>query len=325
VTTHQAAGGKVHRGLAAVVRGVVWVLGALSLITLLDSFSVWLEALTFFRVQYAALLLLAAVIALIVRLPRVALAAMALSAVNVAVVVPTWLPRGDEPATGSGSSSVTFLVMNLQDGNTKHADVVRLIGETDPDLVGLVELTPVWEEALRAALDGFPYRRVIPERGAYGIGLYSELGFDQVAAERFPRDGPRSVVARFAVGEETLTLVLTHVRTPFAGDIHRRQFEALAEARDRLGQHLAICGDFNSVPWSSSFRHLASTGDLTSSHRGQWLEGSWPSWGPLLRVPIDNCLVSSGVTVLDGAYEGDVGSDHFPLLLELGISAEDAR
>jgi endonuclease/exonuclease/phosphatase (EEP) superfamily protein YafD len=258
------------------------------------------------------------VIALLVRRRRVALVALALAAVNLAVVAPTWFsPRGAESATGSGSLSL--LVLNLEDGNPRHADVARLIGETNPDVVGLLELTPVWAGGLAPALDRFPHRRVSPERGAYGIGLYSKLTFRQATLERFPRDGPVSVVARFDIGGDSFTLVLTHVHTPFAGDIHRRQFEALADARDRLGQRLAICGDLNSVPWSSSFRHLASAGDLTAAHRGHWLEGSWPSWGMLIRVPIDNCLVSDAVTVLERAYGEDVGSDHFPLIIRFGM------
>lgn len=317
-----AAGRPLRRGLAVAVGVVVWLLGALTLLGLLDRFSAYLELLTFFRVQYAALLLIAVVLAVLVRRTRLALAALALVAVNLAVVGPSWMSARAEPATGAGS--IGLLLINLQDGNSSHADVARLIDETNPDVVGLVELTPVWADGLRAALDGYPHRRVNPERGAYGIGLYSDLGFDQAAVARFPRDGPPSVVARFDLGGDPFTLVLTHVHTPFAGEIHRRQFEALAEARDRFGERVAICGDLNSVPWSSSFRHLASSGDLTDSHRGHWLEGSWPSWASLLRVPIDNCLVSRGVAVLDRAYEGDVGSDHLPLLIRFGRSTTPA-
>jgi len=322
--SHDAGVGRpFSRWLAPAVRAVVWFLGALTLIALLDRLSAYLELLTFFRVQYAALLLAAGVIALAVRLPRVALAAAALAAVNLAIVAPTWLsPRGAETTTSSGSLSL--LVLNLEDGNPKHADVARLISETDPDVVGLMELTPVWADGLAPALNRFPHRRVSPKRGAYGIGLYSKLTFRRAVLERFPPDGPVSVVARFDLGGEDFTLVLTHVHTPFAGDIHRRQFEALADARGRLGRRLAICGDLNSVPWSSSFRHLASAGDLTDSHRGHWLAGSWPSWGMLIRVPIDNCLVSDGVTVLERAYGEDVGSDHFPLLIRFGISPTPA-
>jgi endonuclease/exonuclease/phosphatase (EEP) superfamily protein YafD len=311
-------GRRIVRLLTAAARGVVWLVGALTLVALLDRFTAYIELLTFFRVQYAALLLAAVVIALAVRRFRLALAAFLLVGVNLAVLAPTWVSPHAEAATSP--SSLRFLLINLEAGNDRHADVIRLIGDTNPDVVGLVELTPVWAAGLASVLSRFPHSEVEPQRGAYGIGLYSTRAFRHVAVEHFPRDGPASVVARVDIGGKPLTLLLTHVHTPFAGEIHRRQFEALADARERLGKRLAVCGDFNAVPWSSSFRHLASAADLTDSHRGHWLEGSWPSWGALVRVPIDNCLVSDGVAVLDRERGPDVGSDHFPLIIRFGIS-----
>jgi len=311
-------GRRIHRGLTVAVRGVVWFLGALTLLALLDPLSSYLELLTFFRVQYGALLLTAVVLALVVRLPRVALAALVLAGVNLAVVAPTWVSSRTEAATRPGS--LRLLLINLESGNDQHADVARLITETDPDAVGLVELTPTWAGALAPALSRFPSRRIETQEGAYGIGLYSKSSFREAKVEHFAGDTAPSVVARFDVGGRPFTLVLTHVHTPFAGDVHRRQLEALADVRKGLGERVAICGDFNTVPWSSSFRHLASAADLTDSHGGHWLEGSWPSWGTVLRAPLDNCLISRGVTVLERERGGDVGSDHFPLIIRFGSS-----
>jgi endonuclease/exonuclease/phosphatase (EEP) superfamily protein YafD len=311
-------GRRIVRGLTVAVRGAVWFLGALTLLGLLDPLSSYLELLTVFRVQYAALLLLAVAVALSVRLPRVALAALLLVGVNLAVVAPTWVSPPTEAATRPGSLSM--LLINLESGNNRHADVSSLINETSPDVVGLVELTPTWAGALAPTLSRFPYRKIEPQRGAYGIGLYSKLDFRRATVEHFPSDGPASVVARFDLVGDPFTLLLTHVHTPFAGNIHRRQFDALADSRERLGERLAICGDFNTVPWSSSFHHLSSDGDLSDAHRGQWLEGSWPSWSALVRVPIDNCLISDGVTVLEQEHGPNVGSDHLPLLIRFGLS-----
>jgi endonuclease/exonuclease/phosphatase (EEP) superfamily protein YafD len=315
---------RLSSGLVAMVRGVVWFLGATTLLGLLDPLSSYLELLTFFRVQYAALLVVAALAALAVRLRRVALAALVLLVVNLAVVTPTWLSSRNE--AGTGSSSLTLLLINLESGNKQHADVSQLITQTRPDVVGLVELTPIWADALAPALSRFSSRKIEAQDGAYGIGLFSKPSFSQANVEHFAGDAAPSIVARFDVGGESFTLVLTHVHTPFAGDIHRRQFEALADARKALGERVAICGDLNAVPWSSSFRHLASAAALTDSHRGHWLEGSWPSWGTLLRVPLDNCLVSREVTVLERRQGADVGSDHLPLIIRFGMSeAETAR
>lgn len=304
------------------LQAVVVAAGAVSLVAFLDRFSVYLAPLTFFRVQYAAVLVAAGLAAFALRRARLGLFAVALAAVNVAVVAPTWRPppSADAPRTGA----VRFLVLNLQDENDAHAEVARLIRTSEADVVGLTELTPTWARALRPALGPFQARSVKPEEGSYGIGLYSRRTFESANVRRFPSDGPASIVARLDVGGEPFTFVLTHVHTPFAGEIHRRQLEALADARDGFGERLAICGDLNTVPWSSSFRRLASEADLTDSQRGHWIDASWPAWGFPLRVPIDNCLVSSGVTVLERDYGDNVGSDHLPLAIRLGVTTRSA-
>ena len=201
-----------------------------------------------------------------------AVAALLLAGLNLAVVAPTWAAPPDRPPAGSGE--LTLLLLNLQAENEEHAQVARLIGESEPDVVGLLELTPTWRRELEPAPQRFVYRHLEPEEGAYGIGLYSKTPLLGAKVERFPADGPRSIVARFRIGASPSRSLLTHVRTPFAGEIHRRQLEALADARNRLGGRLAICGDLNAVPWSSSFGHLASEGNLTDSHKGH---GSIPA------------------------------------------------
>jgi endonuclease/exonuclease/phosphatase (EEP) superfamily protein YafD len=46
---------------------------------------------------------------------------------------------------------------------------------------------------------------------------------------------------------------------------------------------------------------------------------SWPTWGYVLRVPIDNCFVSNDVAVT-GHHDGpNVGSDHRPLVVDISV------
>jgi endonuclease/exonuclease/phosphatase (EEP) superfamily protein YafD len=116
-----------------------------------------------------------------------------------------------------------------------------------------------------------------------------------------------------------IELVLTHVHTPFAGAIHDRHFEALASVRPRLADRLAVCGDFNTVPWSESLRNFSSDADLRAIHGRFGLPGTWPAGALLLRVPIDNCLLSDGVAVADSRVGPDIGSDHLPLIVDLAL------
>ena len=81
---------------------------------------------------------------------------------------------------------------------------------------------------------------------------------------------------------------------------------------------VAVCGDFNAVPWSQSIRELAQAADLHSTYGRFGLTGTWPADGSrLLRVPLDNCLVSGSVAVANPHVGPDIRSDHLPLIVDL--------
>jgi endonuclease/exonuclease/phosphatase (EEP) superfamily protein YafD len=245
---------------------------------------------------------------------RLALGAAVLVGVNLFAV--SQVATASEAAV-EGSTRLRMLVVNVQHGNLEHDRLARLIEETDPDVVGVTELTPAWVDGLEPALDGYPERLLEPEAGAYGIGLYSKVPLTDARIERFPPDGPPSVVVTVAAGEHPLGLVLTHVHTPFAGSVHDRHLQAMAERLPGLGDRLAVCGDFNTVPWADSVRDLAAEADLRSIHGRFGLSGTWPANAVVLRVPIDNCLVSSSVAVVGRRVGPDIGSDHLPLIVDL--------
>jgi endonuclease/exonuclease/phosphatase (EEP) superfamily protein YafD len=133
-----------------------------------------------------------------------------------------------------------------------------------------------------------------------------------------PADGPPTIVARVLVAGEPVTVVVTHVHTPFAGAIHVRQLHALAQAS--LGRRVAVCGDFNSPPWSAPVRGFASNAGLRDLYGGRaWAGYSWPTWSSLLRVPLDNCFVGAGIVVRAHRDGPGDGSDHRPLVVDLAV------
>jgi endonuclease/exonuclease/phosphatase (EEP) superfamily protein YafD len=296
---------------------VVVLLGMATVLGLLDGLSPYFELATFFRPQYAILLGIAALAAVVLRRFRVAVTAAVLALVNVVVIsqVPLAASSGDAPAP-----QLRMLLVNLEYGNTEHERVSRLVGEVDPDVIGFTELTPAWVDGLEEALEPYPNRVLAPEEGAYGVGLYTRLPLSDARIEHVPREGPPSAVGVVAVDRRSLDVVVTHVHTPFAGPIHGRQFDALADRRAGLGDRLAICGDFNAVPWSEPVRELSEQAELGSLHGRYGSDGSWPS-NSLFRLPIDNCLVSDGVAVVDASVGGDIGSDHLPLIVDLALVA----
>jgi endonuclease/exonuclease/phosphatase (EEP) superfamily protein YafD len=309
------------RLLRAFVTGVVAVVGGATLLGLLDRLSWVFEIADVFRLQYLVVLVAAAVAALPLRRPRLGALAAALAAVNFAVLgIPltgnvTAAP--EKPAPGA----LRLVVANVQVGNRDFAGVQRLVAQTRPDLFGVTELTPLMARQLGERLPGYRIRVIKPRKDAYGIGVYSRGPLLSARVARFPSDGPPTVVARLRVSGEPVTVVVTHVHTPFAGSIHVRQLDALAAAaRSQFGKRVVVCGDFNTPPWTGPLRAFAAGArlrDLYGNHA--WAGYSWPTWSSFLRVPLDNCFVGKSVAVTDHRDGPDVGSDHRPLVVDIGV------
>jgi endonuclease/exonuclease/phosphatase (EEP) superfamily protein YafD len=303
--------------LRAAVATVVALVGTATLLGLLDRFYWPFELADVFRLQYLAVLVAAALGALALRRWRLAAVATILAAVNVAVLGVPLIPTATA-APGSAAGSLRVVVANVEVGNTDFAAVERLVARAQPDVFGVTELTRPMADHLARALPAYRARVVRTRHDAYGVGVYSRRPLLEARVLHLPADGPPTIVARVLVAGEPVTVVVTHVHTPFAGSIHVRQLHALAQAS--LGKRVAVCGDFNSPPWSAPVREFASVAGLRDLYGGRaWAGNSWPTWSALLRVPLDKCFVGAGIVVRahhDGP--GD-GSDHRPLVVDLAV------
>jgi endonuclease/exonuclease/phosphatase (EEP) superfamily protein YafD len=300
------------------VTALVALLAALTVLAFFDRWSPYLELLTVFRLQYAVLLGVTASFSILLRGYGLALAAIALAAVNIIVI--SRVALAGEGASIDGAR-VRALIVNVQAGNTAYDQLRRLIAETEPDLVGIIELTPAWTNALESALSSYPHRSLQPDDGAYGIGLYSKLPLRVSRIEHFPAGGSPSVIATVPLGDSDIVFIVTHIHTPFSGGTRSRQLEALTDALQPLNAPRVICGDFNSVPWSQPIDQLADQNDLRSIHGRFGLPGTWPANAWPLRIPIDNCLLDHDIRVEDSRVGPSIGSDHLPLIVDLAPMA----
>jgi endonuclease/exonuclease/phosphatase (EEP) superfamily protein YafD len=99
-----------------------------------------------------------------------------------------------------------------------------------------------------------------------------------------------------------------------------RHLEALAAARSQLGKRVVVCGDFNTPPWSGPLRRFAERTRLHDLYGSRaWSAYSWPTWGYVFRVPIDDCFVGDGVAVTSYHDGSNIDSDHRPLVVDAGL------
>src|SRR6266480_3824518 len=290
------------RLLRGAVRGLVMLVGLATLLGLLDRVSWVFELADVFRLQYVAVLVGAALVALLLWRPRLAGVAAAFALVNVAVLGIPLLPTA-AAADRHAEGSLRLVVANVEVGNTDFAAVARHLAREFPQY----------------------HSRILEPRGnAYGIGVVSRVPLRSARVVPFPADGgPPKIVAHVGVAGRPVTVVVTHVHTPFAGSIHIRHLRALAAARPSFGRRVVVCGDFNTPPWSGPLRDFSSHARLRDLYGGHaWSGYSWPTWSSLLRVPLDNCFVSSRVVVTAHRDGPDIGSDHRPLVIDLGVTKQ---
>lgn len=88
------------------------------------------------------------------------------------------------------------------------------------------------------------------------------------------------------------------------------------------GNILAI-GDWNSSPWSGRFQQTLALHDLGTAYPGGWPQNSRFFFDYRLRwvlgAPVDQFMVTRGIDVSSVALGPDIGSDHVPLIVEIGL------
>jgi endonuclease/exonuclease/phosphatase (EEP) superfamily protein YafD len=216
---------------------------------------------------------------------------------------------------------VRILVVNVLSDNASFDAVARLVADTKPDIVGLLEVTPRWLGSLAPAFTDYPHRVEEPhERGNFGIAVYSRVplkGGVEALGSQLP-----TIVATADVQGGAVGLVVTHTMPPvdtIGLDMQLSQLDAVARRAHELGGRVIVMGDLNATPWSAPFRGFVAATGLCDTRAGFGLQASFPASSLVMRIPLDHVLVSCAIGVRSRIIERDVGSDHLPVLVDLVV------
>jgi endonuclease/exonuclease/phosphatase (EEP) superfamily protein YafD len=296
---------------------------ALAVLTVLAFFGGWwwpLDLLAAFRPQYAVALAVLGLVLVLARWRRTGAAILLAALANAAVVVPLYFA----PAVDGFRSGDRLLVMsfNVKADVSLFEPLVALIDRTDPDVVFLHEATPGWEERMADA--GLDYQ-VVPSRNPgvrFGTLVLAPTGAD-VEGFGFAEAEPRAVEVAIETDLGPVTLLGIHPLSPTderRADLRDAQLAYAADWSTATDGRVVVVGDFNATPWSAAFRRLERSSGLHNSQRGFGVQASFPAnLNPVFRVPIDHLLYSDGLAVVDRRLGPSLGSDHYPLLVELAL------
>ena len=301
------------------------LVGAVSLSAFLGKWIWPLDLATSFRPWYALVLLMAGATLLVGRWRRLGWTVLIVGLLNVAYVAPLFWGRQDIPPQAPTMRVVSF---NVQGQNEEYDAVTRFLREVEADVVFLHEANRLWEEAISraAAAGGFGYQQHSsrPERLIFSTLTLTGSHPREVTSHGWAEGEARAMEVVVDLGGTPVTLLGIH---PLAPTNPRRtalrdaQFGFVAGWARDSGGPTVVTGDFNATPWSHVFAPLTDAG-LRNSQRGFGLSPSFPVNGNLFtRIPIDHLLHSPHLAVVDRWLGPDLGSDHFPLVVDLALVA----
>jgi endonuclease/exonuclease/phosphatase (EEP) superfamily protein YafD len=264
---------------------------------------------------------------------------MFFAGLNLSQIAPYYPPFAKPDARESESAdTVKLMHINLFGYlNNSRSLVIEALQTTDADMVDLVEYTEPWRRELERSgvLKRYPYKFT----GKNHIGLYSKRPLRNA---RLVYTNPRqqttpyaNIIADFKLNGHPVTILVAHPASPIQPSHLQWQqasFRAWARERGKLGRNLIIVGDLNTAPWSPEFAQLLSKTGLRDSQMGFGIQPTWPaffpvpgrphaqsSWAAVLGIPIDHVLVSERILVFSRRTGPFVGSDHWPVVAELGL------
>jgi endonuclease/exonuclease/phosphatase (EEP) superfamily protein YafD len=299
---------------------------ALALATATSYFGGWwwgLALIAHFRPHLAALSLVSLAAGLLWRARLGTALSLALLAVNAAPLLPYLGLAADGSA--APPANLRVLVYNMHREETDRAAFRELIERERPDLVVLSEISgSITELVDEAALPA--YHAGEPSSGLlYGVLLFSRWPVPDWHVER-SADGIGSVLsaAVCATGrwQGCLRVIALHAAPPF-GDgvpIQAQQLQTAARlAAEAHERRAVLAGDLDLTPWSPAFAELLARGGLVDTGLRRGLTATWLSWLPFVGLMIDHVLVSPDIRVADNRLGAQLGSEHFPVIVDLTI------
>ena len=306
-----------NTNLAVFIKLAAIVTAVFSVATFFGQLHRLVEQFSHFRMQYLAIALILAVLLVLLRYRSWALFMFAIVIINTLPVAPWYMGPG-----ASGESGFKILHANVYADNDDARRLIELIAAEQPDLVFLQEINERWVADLAGLSAGYPFRHVEARADKFGIAVFARKPPVNVDTIVTPPNGYPSLRLTMNVAGNPLTVMSTHATSP----IGRARIDARNAQLASIGAQLAgivgpriLIGDLNTSMWSHQHALLVSTTGLRNARRGFGVLPTWPAQLPIAMIPIDHCLVSEEISVLELKTGTRIGSDHLPLIVTLAL------
>lgn len=239
---------------------------------------------------------------------------------------PVW--RAQVPSaepTGTDGDRLRVVISNVCMRNRDLSRWLGVVRNADADLVIAVEVDAWWCDQLRVLHDEYPHRIIRPQDNTYGMALYSRLPLLRTEIKQLVEPDVPSVFLELALRSgRRVRCVALHPRPPrpdIQQDSDLRDAE-LVLAGKQIRQEdtpVLVAGDLNDVAWSHTTHLFQRIARLLDPRIGRGLFSTFHADHRFMRWPLDHVFHSKHFHVVEIRRLGHVGSDHFPILVELAL------
>jgi endonuclease/exonuclease/phosphatase (EEP) superfamily protein YafD len=247
----------------------------------------------------------------------------------IALIAPVAMEYAPKEHASPTEATCRVMSMNLLYKNENTAAIVKQIRAADPDVLLVEEFTLFQNDALQAEIgDEYPYQCIAADHGSSGIGIFSRIAMSD-GGDVGLFNSHQQLRATLHLPDGDVALYAIHLKSPQSISSVCQARIQTADLVDRLKNErlpVIIGGDFNFTedsPNAAALRGigLVSTHDLAGHGRGV----TWPYLGRWPYVPgirIDHVMLSHQLTCSRSYVAGNSGSDHRPIVADVGWKAK---
>ncbi|MCH2109103.1 MAG: endonuclease/exonuclease/phosphatase family protein [Polyangiaceae bacterium] len=224
-------------------------------------------------------------------------------------------------ASQPNADSLRIALQNVRRQNSLRVRLLQSLRQTEPDIIGLLEVDEDWMGAIRST---FPSWKVVavPREDNFGLALLSRVPFLDHKIHRTNSEGLPSIEVAISTFDGPVRVELVHAMPPLgrvAWQLRNQQIEE-ALLRARKAEQLSILlGDFNLTPTSPSWSKLIAPSTLQRVG-APW--GTWPAALSGFGLCLDHVLVSEGIAPTSTLILPALGSDHRGQFVSVKLPSE---
>lgn len=213
--------------------------------------------------------------------------------------------------------------LNVLQKNRQKQKTLEYLEQVQADVIVLFETDLKWHKALRSLSANYPHQILFPRDDCLGILVFSKHKIEQ--GKKFIRTKRNilSLLFTLSIAQEKIHFLATHTMPPVTREKHRLRNSTLAQDFayfDSLSGPKVLLGDFNVTKWAPSFKKLVRNADLVDSAQYTYWQPTWPTFFLPAAITIDHVLVSRSLRVLRRQAGRHIGSDHFPVVVDLALN-----